>query len=48
MEACESPRRLLLTMEVGEPGENVIEVTLAADGEQTILAWEERACPWSI
>ena len=45
VEACESPRRLLLTMEVGEPGENVIEVTLAADGEQTLVVWEERGVP---
>ena len=45
VEACESPRRLLLTMEVGEPGENVIEVTLAAKGEQTVVVWEERGVP---
>ncbi len=32
VDACEPPRRLLLTMEVGEPGENVIEVKLSADG----------------
>jgi len=44
--ACEPPRRLLLlTMEPGQAGEHVIEVTLAADGEQTILVWEERGMP---
>jgi uncharacterized protein YndB with AHSA1/START domain len=42
VEACEPPRRLLLTMDPGQPEEHVIEVTLAADGDQTILVWEER------
>jgi uncharacterized protein YndB with AHSA1/START domain len=42
VEACEPPRRLLLAHGVGE---HVIEVTLAADGDQTILAWEERGMP---
>ena len=42
MEACEPPRRLrLLTRQPDQP-EQVIEVTLAAVGNQTILAWEER------
>jgi hypothetical protein len=46
VEACEPPRRLLvLTMQPGQPGEHVIEVTLAADDEQTILVWEERGMP---
>src|SRR6266496_6101076 len=39
VEACDPPRRLLLTMQPGQPDEHVIEVTLAADGDQTILAW---------
>jgi uncharacterized protein YndB with AHSA1/START domain len=43
VEACEPPRRLLLlTMQPGQPYEHFIEVTLAADGDQTILVWEER------
>jgi uncharacterized protein YndB with AHSA1/START domain len=46
VEACEPPRRLLLlTMQPSQPGEHVIEVTLAADGDQTILVWEERGMP---
>jgi uncharacterized protein YndB with AHSA1/START domain len=46
VEACEPPRRLLLlTAEPNQDGEHVIEVTLAADGDQTILAWEERGMP---
>jgi uncharacterized protein YndB with AHSA1/START domain len=46
VEACEPPRRLLLlTKQPGEPNEQVIEVTLAADGDQTILVWEERGMP---
>jgi uncharacterized protein YndB with AHSA1/START domain len=45
VEACELPRRLLLTMEPGQPDEDVIEVTLTIDGDQTILVWEERGMP---
>ena len=45
VEACEPPRRLLLTMALDQPDEDVIEVTLAADGGQTILVWEERGMP---
>jgi uncharacterized protein YndB with AHSA1/START domain len=46
VEACEPPRRLLLlTMQPGQTDEHVIEVTLAADGDQTILVWEERGMP---
>ena len=29
-------------MALDQPDENVIEATLAADGDQTILVWEER------
>lgn len=43
---CEPPRRLLLqTRQAGESTENVIEATLAADGDQTILVIEERGMP---
>ena len=45
VDACEPPRRLLLAMALGQPDEDVIEVTLAADGDQTILVWEERGMP---
>ena len=46
VEACEPPRRLLLlTREPDQPDEHVIEVALAADGDQTILVWEERGMP---
>jgi len=45
VDACEPPRRLLLTMEPSQPDEDVIEVTLAGDGDQTILVWEERGMP---
>jgi uncharacterized protein YndB with AHSA1/START domain len=48
VEACEPPRRLLLTMAPGQPDEDVIEVTLAADGGQTILVWEERGMPLDL
>ena len=48
VEACESPRRLLLTMALGQPDEDVIEATLTADGDQTILVWEERGMPLDL
>jgi uncharacterized protein YndB with AHSA1/START domain len=53
VDACEPPRRLLLTMrdadpQPGQPDEDVIEVTLAAGGDQTILVWEERGMPLDL
>jgi uncharacterized protein YndB with AHSA1/START domain len=46
VEACEPPQRLLLlTKQPGQPDEHVIEATLTADGDQTILVWEERGMP---
>ncbi len=49
VEACEPPRRLLLvTKGLDEPYELVIEVTLAADGDQTILVLEERGMPLDL
>jgi uncharacterized protein YndB with AHSA1/START domain len=45
VDACESARRLLLTMALGQPDEDVVEVTLAAGGDQVILVWEERGMP---
>ena len=52
VEACEPPRRLLvLTRDEDEPdapAEHAIEVTLAADGDQSLLAWEERYMPLDL
>jgi uncharacterized protein YndB with AHSA1/START domain len=48
VDACEPPRRLLLTMALGQPDEDVIEATLTADGGQTILVWEERGMPLDL
>jgi uncharacterized protein YndB with AHSA1/START domain len=49
VEACEPPRRLLLLTEhPRQTGEHFMEVTLAADGEQTILVWEERGMPLDL
>jgi uncharacterized protein YndB with AHSA1/START domain len=46
VEACEPPRRLLVTTKASErPDELVIEATLAADGDQTVLVIEERGMP---
>jgi uncharacterized protein YndB with AHSA1/START domain len=48
VDACEPPGRLLLTMALGQPDEDVIEATLTADGGQTILVWEERGMPLDL
>jgi uncharacterized protein YndB with AHSA1/START domain len=49
VEACEPPRRLLLlTKGLDEPYELVIEATLAADGDETILVVEERGMPLDL
>jgi uncharacterized protein YndB with AHSA1/START domain len=46
IEACEPPRRLVVTgRDPDEPYDNVTEVTLSADGEQTVLAIEQRGLP---
>jgi uncharacterized protein YndB with AHSA1/START domain len=46
IEACESPRRLVVTgAEPDQENEGVTEVTLVADGDQTIVVWEERGMP---
>jgi uncharacterized protein YndB with AHSA1/START domain len=49
VEACEPPQRLLVHIkEADEPDENVIEVTLTAAGNQTIVVWEERGMPLEL
>ena len=45
VQACEAPRRLLLHREPDQPDELAIEITLTADGDQTIVVWEERGMP---
>jgi len=46
VEECEPPRRLrVTTWAVDQPNEHVIEVTLAGEGDQTILVLEERGMP---
>ena len=46
IEACAPRQRLLLvTRHVNAQDEGVIEVTLAPDGDLTILVWEERGMP---
>jgi len=46
IEACEPRQRLLLlTRHVEAVDEVAIEVTLAADGDLTIVVWEERGMP---
>jgi uncharacterized protein YndB with AHSA1/START domain len=48
VDACEPPRRLLLTMALGQPDEDVVEVTVATGGDQTVLVWEERGMPLDL
>jgi uncharacterized protein YndB with AHSA1/START domain len=49
VEVCDPPRRLLVaTKDADEPDGpygHAIEVTLTADGDRTILVWEERGMP---
>jgi uncharacterized protein YndB with AHSA1/START domain len=45
VQVCEPPRRLLLAHAIGQPSETVIEATLTADGDQTIVVVEERGMP---
>jgi uncharacterized protein YndB with AHSA1/START domain len=46
VEVCQPPHRLLvLTKQPNTPSEQVIEATLTADGDGTILVWEERGMP---
>lgn len=49
IEACDPPRRLVVTgQDPDEPNEGVTEVTLAADGDQTIVVWEEHGMPLNL
>src|SRR5438067_923233 len=45
VEACDAPHRLLLTTSQDDDEKHVIEATLTADGDQTILVVEERGMP---
>jgi uncharacterized protein YndB with AHSA1/START domain len=46
VDECEPPRRLrVTTRDEDQPDEHVIEVTLASDGDQTLLVLEERGMP---
>lgn len=49
VDACEPRQRLLLTIKgLDDPAEGVIEVTLAADGDQAVVVWEERGMPVNL
>jgi uncharacterized protein YndB with AHSA1/START domain len=46
VEACEPPQRLLVaTKQARAAEEQVIEVALTAEGDETLLVWEERGMP---
>jgi uncharacterized protein YndB with AHSA1/START domain len=49
VEACDPPRRFVtVSREPHEPNEGVNEVTLTADGDQTILVFEHRGVPTDL
>jgi uncharacterized protein YndB with AHSA1/START domain len=52
VDVCEQPHRLLVVTKDAdgpdEPYEHVIAATLTADGNQTILVWEEREIPMDL
>jgi uncharacterized protein YndB with AHSA1/START domain len=49
VEACDPPQRLLVSIkDADEPDENLIEVTLTADDNQTTMVWEERGMPLDL
>ena len=49
VEACEPAQRLLVRIkDAEEPDENQIEVMLTADGDQTVVVWEERGMPLEL
>jgi uncharacterized protein YndB with AHSA1/START domain len=45
VQACDPRRRLVVTLDPGEPSEAVIEIVIAADGDGTRLVWEQRGVP---
>src|SRR5580700_3220580 len=49
VETCQPPQRLLVvTKHHNQPDEQVVEAMLTADGDQTILVWEERGMPLNL
>lgn len=49
VEACEPTQRLLVRIkDAEEPDEDHIEVVLAANGDQTVVVWEERGMPLEL
>ena len=45
IDVCEPPRRLRLVNLGDEAGKHITEVTLTADGDQTVLVWEAHGMP---
>jgi len=45
IDACEPPKRLLLTLSPGDDDETTVEALLTPDGDSTLLVIEERGLP---
>lgn len=45
VDACEPPQRLLISTKAADEPDGIIEVTLSADGDQTVLVIEDRGVP---
>jgi uncharacterized protein YndB with AHSA1/START domain len=49
VEVCDPPRRLVVsTTDAGSTDEHIIEATLSADGDRTVLILEERGMPVNL
>ena len=49
VEGCQPPQRLLVRVrDADEPDEQEIEAMLTADGDQTMVLWEERGMPLDL
>jgi len=49
VEGCQPPQRLLVRVkDADEPDEQEIEAMLTADGDQTMVVWEERGMPLDL
>lgn len=48
VDTCEAPRHLVVTRAEADRDPGVTEITLTADGDETLLVWEERGMPLKL